>query len=81
MPSYHLRRMMRFTCGKDGTAFERDTIIAPDLAAAIDIACARTATPPGLSLTGSTLSAPSGAVLWSAKALALGGTRLSPTHS
>ena len=81
MPSYHFHRMMRFTCGKPGTAFERDIIVADDLASAIHEAMARTATPPGLVLTSATLSAGSGAILWSANALEADASRLLPTMS
>ena len=81
MPSYHLHRMMRFTCGKDGTAFERNVIFAADLASAIGEAITRTATPPGLVLTSATLSSGSGAILWSAKPREADVSRLSPTMS
>ena len=81
MPSYRLHRLMRFTSGKPGTAFERNTIVADDLASAIDEAMSRTETPPGLVLTSATLSAGSGAVLWSANVLEADANRLSPTMS
>ena len=81
MPSYHLHRMMRFTCGKDGTAFERDVIVAADVTSAIGEAISRTGTPPGLVLTSATLSARSGAILWSAKAPEADANRLFPTMS
>ena len=81
MPSYHFHRMMRFSCGKAGTAFERDIIVASDVASAIGQAVARTTTPPGLVLTSATLSAGSGAILWTAEALEADRNRLLPTMS
>jgi len=81
MASFLLHRMMRFASGKDGTAFERDVIVAPDVTSAIAAASARTETPPGLILSGATLSASTGAVLWSALVADTGAARLLPTMS
>lgn len=77
MPLYHLHRTMQFACGKHGKAFERDAFDAADLWAAIDIALARTTTPPGLDLTSLLLCASSGAMLWT-KTFSRETDRLSP---